>query len=120
MQSRQQCEFVLAAVSDKAYRTSGHASHIILYILQSIFYKRHLGGISTMKSNSAEKIRNIAMVGHGGEGKTTLTEAMLFGAGSTDRMGPPRVEAWRAAAAGGRLGDVYGASVSMKRRSRSS
>lgn len=40
-----------------------------------------------MKSNSAEKIRNIAMVGHGGEGKTTLTEAMLFGAGSTDRMG---------------------------------
>lgn len=40
-----------------------------------------------MKSNTAEKIRNIAMVGHGGEGKTSLTEAMLFGAGATDRLG---------------------------------
>ena len=32
-------------------------------------------------------IRNIALMGHGSEGKTTLVEAMLFAAGITDRQG---------------------------------
>ncbi len=32
-------------------------------------------------------IRNIALMGHGSEGKTTLTEAMLFSAGMIDRQG---------------------------------
>ena len=32
-------------------------------------------------------IRNIALLGHGSEGKTTLTEAMLFAAGLVDRQG---------------------------------
>ena len=32
-------------------------------------------------------IRNIALMGHGSEGKTTLTEAMLFAAGMIDRQG---------------------------------
>ena len=32
-------------------------------------------------------IRNIALMGHGSEGKTTLTEAMLYAAGHIDRMG---------------------------------
>ena len=32
-------------------------------------------------------IRNIAFLGHGGEGKTTLTEAMLFAAKIVDRQG---------------------------------
>lgn len=43
-----------------------------------------------MKEYSADKIRNIGFFGHGGEGKTTLTEAMLFNSGLIDRMG--RVE----------------------------
>lgn len=43
-----------------------------------------------MKNYSAANIRNIGVFGHGGEGKTTLTEAMLFNAGLLDRMG--RVE----------------------------
>lgn len=34
-----------------------------------------------------ENIRNIAIVGHSGEGKTTLCEAMLFNGGMIDRMG---------------------------------
>ncbi len=35
----------------------------------------------------SEKIRNIAIIGHGGEGKTTLSEAILFNGKSIDRMG---------------------------------
>ena len=38
-------------------------------------------------SINGENIRNIAIVGHSGEGKTTLCEAMLFNGGAIDRMG---------------------------------
>ncbi len=40
-----------------------------------------------MKEYTTANIRNIALIGHGSEGKTTLTEAILFTAGLTDRMG---------------------------------
>lgn len=40
-----------------------------------------------MSSIKGDKIRNIAIVGHSGEGKTSLCEAMLFNGGVIDRMG---------------------------------
>jgi elongation factor G len=40
-----------------------------------------------MKVYPTSKIRNIALVGHGGTGKTSLAEAMIFNTGATKRMG---------------------------------
>jgi len=36
---------------------------------------------------AVEKVRNLAFIAHGGAGKTSLAEAMLFTAGATDRLG---------------------------------
>lgn len=38
-------------------------------------------------SENIERLRNIALVAHGGAGKTSLAEAMLFDAGAINRMG---------------------------------
>src|SRR5579862_3817581 len=40
-----------------------------------------------LKVYSGESIRNVAMVGHGHAGKTTLVSAMLYTAGATPRLG---------------------------------
>lgn len=43
-----------------------------------------------MKVYTTDKLRNVALVGHQGAGKTSLVEAMLFNTGAINRMG--RVE----------------------------
>ena len=40
-----------------------------------------------MKDFKTEDIRNVALVGHGSTGKTSLAEAMLFSSGATGRVG---------------------------------
>src|SRR5258708_15384390 len=40
-----------------------------------------------LKVYSGQNIRNVALVGHGHAGKTTLVSAMLFTAGATQRLG---------------------------------
>ena len=40
-----------------------------------------------MKQYTADKIKNIALLGHGGSGKTTLADAILYYCGSIERTG---------------------------------
>ena len=40
-----------------------------------------------MKPYTSENLRNVAIIAHGGAGKTSLAEAMLFNGGSTARLG---------------------------------
>ena len=40
-----------------------------------------------MAAEEVERVRNIAVVGHGGVGKTLLADALLFAAGATNRLG---------------------------------
>src|ERR687896_1048760 len=43
--------------------------------------------MAQMAPTDPAKLRNVAVVGHRGSGKTTLVEAMLFAAGETRRLG---------------------------------
>lgn len=44
-------------------------------------------GENNTMSYSAQNIRNICLLGHGGNGKTSLAESMLFQTGAIDRIG---------------------------------
>ena len=51
-----------------------------------------IGGFKDRKgaihmSYTAQDIRNICLIGHGGDGKTALAESMLFFTKGTDRLG---------------------------------
>src|SRR4029077_18111452 len=40
-----------------------------------------------MKPTTPDRIRNVALISHGGAGKTSLAEAMLFDSGAISRLG---------------------------------
>ena len=40
-----------------------------------------------MSHKAADRIRNVALIGHRSCGKTSLTEAMLYEAGAVNRLG---------------------------------
>ena len=40
-----------------------------------------------MNTYSVDKIRNVCVMGHGGDGKTSMIESMLYLTGATDRLG---------------------------------
>jgi elongation factor G len=44
-------------------------------------------GFASMKEYAPRDIRNLALIAHGGTGKTSLSEAMLFNTGVTNRLG---------------------------------
>ena len=50
-------------------------------------HNNYTQGGSSMKVYRTDEIRNVVLLGHGGSGKTSLVEAMLYVSGATSRMG---------------------------------
>ena len=51
------------------------------------FWIRKVKEMESVNVYSVDKIRNVCVMGHGGEGKTSLIESMLYMTKATDRMG---------------------------------
>lgn len=49
--------------------------------------RKNLKGGWDLKEYKSEKLRNVGIAAHGGAGKTSLTEAMLFSCGAVTRLG---------------------------------
>ena len=47
--------------------------------------------ISIMANYPVNKIRNVCLMGHGGDGKTSLVESLLNISGATDQIGRAHV-----------------------------
>src|SRR3954454_2630641 len=50
-------------------------------------HSRYQGGLAPMPALEPGKIRNVAVVGHRGTGKSSLVEALLFQSGAINRLG---------------------------------
>src|SRR5512134_494183 len=59
-------------------------------MLTPMYDRKRIWRVLIMKVYDAPNIRNVAIVGHGGCGKTSLASALLFDAGAVSRLG--RVE----------------------------
>jgi translation elongation factor EF-4 len=55
----------------------------------SLYWHLLTKDVLTMKEFASANIKNVVLLGHGGSGKTTLADALLFNAGLTDRIGGP-------------------------------
>ena len=64
--------------------------HFCIYFLQ-IYFRTECSGLRLeriiVKKFDSTKIKNIALAGHAGSGKTSLTEALLYKSGASDRLG---------------------------------
>jgi len=81
--------FCYTLEADIKLSASSHNSYEIALIVRMVQMFIILRGI-IMAGFETKDIRNIAIMGHGSEGKTTLVEGLLFAAGLIDRQG--RVE----------------------------
>ncbi len=74
-------------IGNKVVRLAQLASSV-LNLLHQFELDRRVGGLSmAMKEYATEKLRNVALLGHGSSGKTTFAEALLFASGGSTRVG---------------------------------